>query len=123
MVAAFSITLKKKGEPNTWIRPPSFQIIAEAKPPGGLGLPLEEVEALLAEAQTPKAVDSRDEKNQRPAGRPPKPESDPEIVDNVHNNVRPSGNSQSRALRRLRKSRPDLHAKVLGQNWDTFLAL
>lgn len=34
-------------------------------------------------------------------------------VDNVHSSIRPSGNEQSRALRRLRTQRPDLHSKVL----------
>lgn len=34
-------------------------------------------------------------------------------VDNVHNSERPTGNSESTALRRLRKDRPDLHAQVL----------
>lgn len=70
------------------------------------------VEALLAEAQTPAAVDARDKKQQRPAGRPPKEVSE-ETVNNVDNKPRPRGNSQAATLRRLRKSRPDLHAKVL----------
>jgi hypothetical protein len=34
-------------------------------------------------------------------------------VDNVHVAKRPTGNSESAALRRLRKDRPDLHSQVL----------
>ena len=34
-------------------------------------------------------------------------------VDNMHSNQRPSGTSESAALRRLRKQRPDLYAEVL----------
>ena len=34
-------------------------------------------------------------------------------VDNVNTSTRPGGNSPSYALRRLRKNRPDLHARVL----------
>jgi hypothetical protein len=34
------------------------------------------------------------------------------IVNNVNNSGRPEGNSEAKALRRLRKDRPDLHAQV-----------
>ncbi len=38
-------------------------------------------------------------------------------VDNVHScTPRPSGNDKQRALRKLRKDRPDLHAKVLAKD-------
>ena len=36
-----------------------------------------------------------------------------DLVDNVNEVGRPDGNSQSAALRRLRKDRPDLNARVL----------
>jgi hypothetical protein len=36
-----------------------------------------------------------------------------DLVDNVNEVERPTGNSESAALRRLRKDRPDLHAQVL----------
>lgn len=35
------------------------------------------------------------------------------IVDNVNNNIRPTGNTKDAALRRLRKDRADLHEKVI----------
>ena len=35
------------------------------------------------------------------------------IVDNVNNNIRPTGTSKDAALRRLRKDRADLHEKVI----------
>jgi hypothetical protein len=57
-----------------------------------------------------KAADAADRKKQRPSGRPKK-EVSPETVDNVHSSSRPEGNSQAKALRRLRKDRPDLYAK------------
>ncbi len=36
-----------------------------------------------------------------------------DLVDNVNEVMRPNGNTRQHALRKLRKSRPDLHAKVL----------
>ncbi len=36
-----------------------------------------------------------------------------DLVDNVHEATRPDGNSSTAAIRRLRKDRPDLHARVL----------
>ncbi len=42
-------------------------------------------------------------------------------VDNV--NVRPAGNSESAALRRLRKDRADLHAEVLAGNLKAHAAM
>ncbi len=48
-----------------------------------------------------------DQATQRKQGRPPKLEN----IDIV--NVTPSGNARQHALRKLRKSRPDLHVQVL----------
>lgn len=56
-----------------------------------------------------KALDVQDQANQRPAHRPVS-------VDDENNDVntsRPTGNSVAAALRRLRKDRPDIHARVL----------
>jgi hypothetical protein len=36
-----------------------------------------------------------------------------DLVDNVNEVSRPTGNTEAQALRRLRKDRPDLHARVL----------
>jgi hypothetical protein len=56
-----------------------------------------------------KRADAADRANQRPAGRPKTVYDD----DSGVHNSRPSGNSTERALRRLRKDRPDIHARVL----------
>ncbi len=46
------------------------------------------------------------------------------FVDNVNNRVeRPDGNSASSALRRLRKDRPDLHARVLADELSPHAAM
>jgi hypothetical protein len=55
--------------------------------------------------------DARDRANLRPAHRPTKTVYD--NVDGVHTSGRPSGNSRAAFLRRLRKDRPDIHARVL----------
>lgn len=55
-----------------------------------------------------RAVDAIDSATQREGGRPP------ETCNNVPGfTTAPAGNSQAKALRRLRKDRPDLHARVL----------
>jgi hypothetical protein len=53
-------------------------------------------------------VNEEDGANQRPVGRPKK-------LDNNSGDVKgfPSGNSAAYAIRRLRKDRPDIHARVL----------
>jgi hypothetical protein len=54
----------------------------------------------------PKALDAIDRSCKRtPADNKP--------VDNVHEHLRPDGNTREAGLRRLRKDRPDLHAEVL----------
>lgn len=45
------------------------------------------------------------------------------IVDNVNKVVRPDGNARQQALRRLRKSRPDLHKRVLGGELSAHAAM
>ena len=60
-------------------------------------------------ADDPVTVDLLDQALQRAVGS----NQHTEPVDNVHTQERPSGNEASRALRRLRKDRPDLHARVL----------
>lgn len=57
-----------------------------------------------------------------------KPRTDKITVndDNVHDSAdleRPSGNSESAALRRLRKDRPDLHAEVLAERISAHAAM
>jgi len=63
----------------------------------------------LREQQAQK-VNAEDRANQRPVGRPK------EIIDNKKDDVKdlaPTGNSESYAHRKLRKDRPDIHARVL----------
>jgi hypothetical protein len=59
-------------------------------------------------ASTMREADERDRENQRPVG----VNQHSEGVDNV-NTLRPAGNTQAAALRRLRKDAPELHADVL----------
>jgi hypothetical protein len=56
-------------------------------------------------------ADAKDKANQRPAHRPTKAET----LDSTSDDLKgfPSGNSAAAALRRLRKDRPDIHARVL----------
>jgi hypothetical protein len=69
---------------------------------------LKDIKRKQAEAQN-RVRDEEDRKQQRPVGRP-------EIVYNnssVVHDYRPAGNSAAAFLRRLRKDRPDIHARVL----------
>jgi hypothetical protein len=89
--------------------------------PYGLGMPVEEAEAVI-EAHDDKrllrdvlsaryrAADEEDRKNLRGPGRPKA-----ETLYTEKNDVQgfPSGNSAEAFLRRLRKDRPDIHARVL----------
>ena len=54
--------------------------------------------------------DARDRANLRTGGRPKTVYNE---KGDVHSSDRPSGNSRAAALRRLRKDRPDIHARVL----------
>lgn len=46
-----------------------------------------------------------------------------DLVDNMHEVMRPSGTSKEAGLRRLRKDRPDLHAEVLAGRLSTHSAM
>jgi hypothetical protein len=76
-------------------------------PPGvtldGLGATVEQLRGLCRD--DPKALDAIDRMTQNAVGHP---ESNGYIVPE-----RPGGNTSAKALRRLRKDRPDLHAEVL----------
>ena len=64
-------------------------------------------------------IDALDKALQRPSGNPNRDEetgrlAPSPIFDNVQDRSKaPTGTSESAALRRLRKDRPDLHARVL----------
>ena len=73
-----------------------------------------------ARVQAARAVqrdDARDRANVRPAGRPAKSgtvyNNESNNQSDVHGSERPAGNSRAAFLRRLRKHRPDIHARVL----------
>jgi hypothetical protein len=61
-------------------------------------------------ARRAQALDAKDRESQRGPGRPETVYSGKR---DVHSSGRPSGNSRAAALRRLRKDRPDLHARIL----------
>jgi hypothetical protein len=80
-----------------------FRMFVTAEPFAGLGASVETLEHVCI--GTP-AADLLEGLFERPGGRPKK------TVDNV-NGSRPVGNARDQALRRLRRQRPDLHARVL----------
>ena len=90
----------KRGEV---VRPATFAEFVTAKPLRGLGATLRLVQRVAAE--DPVTLDLLDQAIQRPPSL--------HAVDNIHGAERPSGTSESAALRRLRKDRPDLHAEVM----------
>jgi hypothetical protein len=85
--------------------PSAFVSFVTAQPMEGLGTNIEMLERICAEDK--EALDLIDQATQGKQGRPSKLEN----IDIV--NVIPSGNARQHALRKLRKSRPDLHARVL----------
>jgi hypothetical protein len=58
-------------------------------------------------------LDDKDRRDQRPAGRPAKAESLYNNETDIQDYKAPTGTSAAAALRRLRKDRPDIHARVL----------
>jgi hypothetical protein len=65
------------------------------------------IEARASQAQK---IDREDRENLRP----PHIHIDPDVYDNFDDvHVRPTGNTSASAHRRLRKSRPDIHSRVL----------
>lgn len=76
----------------------------QASPPEGLGTTERTLRNLCRDDA--EIIDLLDRASQRPAGRP-----SIQTGDNV--TLKPGGNAAAQALRRLRKDRPDLHARVL----------
>lgn len=64
------------------------------------------------DAASSRAADAKDRENQRPVGTNQHSEGVDAAKKDV-NTLRPDGNTVSYALRRLRKDRPDIHARVL----------
>src|SRR5262245_40158765 len=69
--------------------------------------------ARVKAARAAQKDDAADRLNLRPSHRPKKAESVYNGASNVHALERPSGNSRAAFIRRLRKDRPDIHARVL----------
>ncbi len=84
----------------------SYEMFCVEKVPWGLGYSTKDLDRIVAERKTAAAIDAADRAAQRPAGRP-------KIFDNVQDKKAPTGNAIAATLRRLRKDRPDLLAKVI----------
>ena len=98
------------------VRHERFEEFVAAPPLKGLGSEISLIKRIVAD--DPEVVDLLDRVLQRQVGRPR------EIVDNINNSEgRPSGNSQARALRRLRKDAPELHAEVIAGRLSAHAAM
>lgn len=99
----------------------SFEEWVRADVPRGLGTSVENVD-LYRHGADSTFTNALDAALQRPPGGDKRSESYQEtIVDNIHID-RPTGTSESAALRRLRKDRPDLHAQVLANELSAHAA-
>jgi hypothetical protein len=67
--------------------------------------------ARVKAARRAQAIDAKDQENLRPAGRPKTENVSNDESD--RNNSRPVGTTAAYAIRRLRRDRPDIHARVL----------
>lgn len=90
---------------------PSFEAFVKAPNPGGLGATVELLQDLCRRRKD--VLDKIDSATQRKHGGDHKSEDYRIKIDNIQLDKAPSGTSESAALRRLRKDRPDLHARVL----------
>jgi len=98
------------------VRHERFEEFVTLPPLKGLGTSVGLIKRIVADDR--EAVDLLDRVLQRQVGRPR------EIVYNVHNSKgRPAGNSQARALRRLRKDAPELHAEVIAGRLSAHAAM
>lgn len=85
-----------------------FEEFVRTPPLEGLGADVELVKRIVKDDK--EALDLLDQAMQTKPGRPPK-KAEAETLDNIQGF--PSGTSESAALRRLRKDRPDLLARVI----------
>jgi hypothetical protein len=86
---------------------PTFADFVTANPPRGLGTDVDTIRKVCrGDSQYLDIIDRAIEEAQRPGTRS-------DLVDNINKVRRPDGTSAAKALRRLRKDRPDLHAAVL----------
>lgn len=98
------------------VRHERFEEFVAAPPLKGLGAEISLIKRIVADDR--EAVDLLDRVLQRQVGRPR------ETMDNINNSEgRPSGTSQARALRRLRKDAPELHAEVIAGRLSAHAAM
>jgi len=91
-----------------------FEDFVTTPPIKGLGATLRLLDNICRDE--PKAQDAIDRVTQREP-------SKHHAVDNIHSIDRPNGTSRAAALRRLRKNRPDLHAKVMDKEMTANAAM
>lgn len=92
----------------------TFAAFVTTPPLEGLGATLSQLRGICRD--DPEALDAIDRATQSKPGRPP------ETQNNVPNKG-PEGNTSAKALRRLRKDRPDLHARVLAKELSPHAAM
>ena len=98
------------------VRHERFEEFVAAPPLKGLVAEISLIKRIVADDR--EAVDLLDRVLQRQVGRPR------ETMDNINNSEgRPSGTSQARALRRLRKDAPELHAEVIAGRLSAHAAM
>jgi hypothetical protein len=93
-----------------------FEEFVARKPLEGLGADMGLIKRICDGDS--EAMDLLDRATQREAGRPK--EMDNNVI---HLESKPKGNSEAYALRRLRKDRPDLHARVLSGEFSAHGAM
>jgi hypothetical protein len=105
-----------------WTRPAIIharEVVPYGKSPAG--------RARVKAARAAQRDDARDRANLRPGHRPKKAGSvyngGGNGVGDVHTSERPSGNSRAALLRRLRKDRPDIHARVLAGDLSPYAGM
>lgn len=105
---SWRVMVTQRGET---VRHERFVDYVRAQPLAGLGSTVELLRRILS--GDPVALDLLDRELQNPVGRPKTGNIVPD---------KPEGNSAEKALRRLRKDRPDLHAEVLAGNLSAHAA-
>jgi hypothetical protein len=92
-----------------------FPDFVQAPAPDGLGTTVETLKKFCQSAGDMEAVDLIDQAEQRKRGE--------RNVNNINVSPRPEGTSSARALRDLRKKRPDLHSRVIAKEISPHAAM
>ena len=90
----------------------SYAEFCKAPAPYGLGHDPVMIDTLMAERMTVQVLDKLDRETQREPGRPTAKDKSLYIVQDYQGDA-PTGNTRQRALRKLRKDAPELHARVI----------